>query len=88
MGNGSSCCTRRPVWAGELGGSLAGDWLDVGGSPPATFLLGGLRAVVTGRCETRSDGAIARVYEVWPAREAERGAPAGDDPTGAAGGEQ
>lgn len=30
------------VRADELGGSLVGTWLDVGGSPPATFLLGGL----------------------------------------------
>ncbi len=56
--------------ASILGGSLAGTWLDVRGTPPASFDLGGLHAVATDRFELRDDGETARVYEVRPAQEA------------------
>jgi hypothetical protein len=59
------------VSAEALGGTLAGTWLDVGGEPPETFVLGGVRAVAADRYETRSDGATARVYEVWPVPDTE-----------------
>ena len=57
----------RGVSASTLGGSLAGTWIDVRDTPPASFALGGLVAVATDRFEAREDGTTARVYEVRPA---------------------
>lgn len=56
---------------GALGGSLVGTWLNVGGKPPDSFLLGGVHAVATDQWETRADGATARVYEVAPSMNAD-----------------